>query len=435
MTVVRRAREVVRVVVGGPAVLLAGIGTVVSGVATAYLGVLTVLGATTRRSHSPIDGSSPRTRFAVMIPAHDEAASIAETLAALERVDYPRTHFDVHVVADNCVDATAEIVRAAGWHVHERTGSPGKGYALNWLFDRLQSERFDVAVIVDADTSITAGFLRALDLAFAAGAEVTQGYYSVRDPHESVGAATRFMALAARHHLRSAGRTRLGGSCGLFGNGMAFRRDILARHRWSGHLIEDMELQVELLLVDDVRVRYVPDAELVAEIPDNLASATPQNRRWERGRIVLAKAAVPRLVRALPASARARRIALLDTTCDLLVPPISVLGGIQVGSAGLGALAAAVGDRRGRSLALANTALTALLAGHVAVALWSVRAPRPVYAALVQLPRMVMWKCSLWLGVLADADVAWERTERNSPDSVRSVGSEPGASWPGGSCS
>lgn len=421
----RSVAAVVRSLVGGLSALLAGAGTAAGGAATGYLSVLTLLGVARRRSNGTASaGAAAHTRFVVMIPAHDEVASIAETLAAFDRVDYPRTHFDVHVVADNCSDGTAEVVRASRWHVHERTGSPGKGEALNWLFDRIRSERFDVAVIVDADTSITPGFLRALDRAFVDGAVVAQGYYSVRDPHESVGAATRFMALAARHHLRPAGRARLGGSCGLFGNGMAFRRDVLERHRWTGHLIEDMELQIELLLVDDLRVRYVPDAELVAEIPDNLDSATSQNRRWERGRVLLAKSAVPRLVRALPAGDRSRRVALLDATCDLLVPPISVLGGVHVGSLGLGTVAAVAGNRRGGGLVVVNGLLTILLAVHVAVALWAVRAPRSVYAAATQLPRMMIWKCRLWLGVLRDADVAWQRTERNRADADGDVGGE-----------
>ncbi len=415
MMAMRSARDFMRTMVGGPTVLLAGLGTLAGGAATAYLSVLTLLGAARRRPDDPIFGV-PRTRFAVLVPAHDEAASISATLEAFERVDYPRPLFDVHVVADNCTDATADVVRASSWQVHERTepDAPGKGHALNWLFDRLHGEQFDVVVIVDADTEVAPGFLRALDRAFADGAEVAQGYYSVRDPHESAGASTRFMALAARHHLRPAGRTRLGGSCGLFGNGMAFRRPVLERHRWTGHLIEDMELQVELLLVDDVRVTYVPDATLVAEIPDNLESATPQNRRWERGRLILARAAVPRLARALRASGAARRRALVDAACDLLVPPISVLGVIHLGSAAAGTVAAAAGTRHGRSLAVGNVVLLGLLTGHVGVALWAVRAPRQVYAALFDLPGMVLWKCRLWVNILQDSDVAWERTERNN---------------------
>ena len=51
---------------------------------------------------------------------------------------------------------------------------------------------------------------------------------------------------------------------------MAFRRDILRRHRWSGHLVEDAEFQMELLLSEGVIVRYVPEAHLEAEMPATL---------------------------------------------------------------------------------------------------------------------------------------------------------------------
>ena len=42
---------------------------------------------------------------------------------------------------------------------------------------------------------------------------------------------------------------------------MVFTADVLADRRWSGHLTEDMEMQVDLLL-DGQRVRYVPDAKV-----------------------------------------------------------------------------------------------------------------------------------------------------------------------------
>lgn len=411
---IRAARQLIASMAG----FVGSSGTIVGLLLTGYLAILTVLGV---RSRPPSSGTpddcveSASTRFVVLVPAHDEASIIDDALRAFERLEYPSDLFDVHVVADNCTDATADLVELSPWHVHVRDdlGSPGKGAALNWLFDRLASESFDVAVIVDADTELDPGFLRALDRTFTAGAEVAQGYYSVRDPHESAGAAVRFMALAARHHLRPAGRMRIGGSCGLFGNGMAFRRNVLERHRWTGHLIEDMELQVELLVDDDIRVRYVPDAALVAEIPDNIESATSQNRRWERGRMVLARDATPALLRSMAGSRPSRQLALVDATLDLLVPPISVLGVVHTSSAAVGSIAMIAGNRQGAKILAVNGVLVALLTGHLVAALWSVRAPRAVYSGLRALPRMVIWKAGLWLSVLRDDDVGWERTERN----------------------
>ena len=160
----------------------------------------------------------------------------------------------MHVVADNCSDRTAEIVRAHGRRVHERDApddagqGPGAELAARSARCASGDADFDVAVVVDADTIVDPGFLRAMDDTFRRGAVAAQGYYSVRDPDVSPAAGVRYAALACRHHLRPLGRRRLGASCGLYGNGMAFRRDLLRRRRWTGHLVEDAEFQNELLV-------------------------------------------------------------------------------------------------------------------------------------------------------------------------------------------
>src|SRR6266567_901180 len=72
--------------------------------------------------------------FAILIPAHNEESVIAKLLSSLARLTYPKDRFAVHVVADNCTDATVSIVCATGWaNVHERFNKDkrGKGYALN----------------------------------------------------------------------------------------------------------------------------------------------------------------------------------------------------------------------------------------------------------------------------------------------------------------
>ncbi|NJM39428.1 MAG: hypothetical protein HC853_00985, partial [Anaerolineae bacterium] len=43
----------------------------------------------------------PSHRFAIAIPAHNEDAVIADTVARLRQLDYPAHLFDVHIVADH----------------------------------------------------------------------------------------------------------------------------------------------------------------------------------------------------------------------------------------------------------------------------------------------------------------------------------------------
>ena len=383
-----------------------------------YLGLVTI-SALTRPGQADGAPSASTRRFVILVPAHNEEAGITRALRSFDVLDYPTELFGVHVVADNCTDATAAVVRSAGYECHDRSGSaqPGKGPALNWLLDRLidRGVLFDSVVIVDADTSLDPEFLRHIAAAMDAGATVAQGFYGVRDVAGSSSSALRYAALACRHHLRPLGRTRLGGSSGLYGNGMAFDRDLMSGRRWSGHLTEDMEFQMDLVL-DGRRVAYVPGARLEAEMPGSLETSTSQNERWELGRIQVARTYLPRFLDRLRQGANPGRAADLDAIFDLLVPPLSVLV-IADAAVTLGSVAACV--LRGRpidkvNLAISGAASVALVV-HVFGGLRSVRAPRIVYRSLLQAPQMIAWKTLLYLRVLRKPEeVTWQRTTRDS---------------------
>jgi cellulose synthase/poly-beta-1,6-N-acetylglucosamine synthase-like glycosyltransferase len=398
-------------------VALAAVNLSVAG----YLGVLTVAGA---RRPQPLPPTERATRFTVLVPAHNEAAVISDALRGFDELDYPRTHYDVHVVADNCTDATSQIVRRHGWNAHDRTDPqhPGKGPALNWLFHRLATDldaSTDVVVVVDADTVLDAGFLDAMDRAFNSGAQAAQGWYSVRRAGDSPSAGIRFAALACRHYLRPLGRTRLGASCGLYGNGMAFRAGVLRRQSWSGHLVEDAEFQLELLLRHNVRVTYVPQARLEAEMPNTFDASANQNTRWERGRIELARRYVPELLQIL-VSGRSRRLVVADATADLLIPPLSTVAVLQLAGLANSALTAVVGRRRpdsrfGRWTVTLHLVALGTLVAHVVVALRSVDAPRSAWRSLLHAPKAVIWKSGLWASALRPKQaVTWTRTRRNT---------------------
>jgi hypothetical protein len=387
----------------------------------AYLAVLTAAAWWARwrgRTTTAVAGS-PATRFAVLVPAHDEEQLIGETVERLLALDYPPDLVQVHVVADHCTDRTVEIARATGAivHEHEDPEPAGKGPALQWLVGELQrtGAEYDVAVIVDADTLVAPSLLRVLDARCAAGATVVQAHYAVRDQEQSTSTALRAAALSLRHYLRPLGRTALGASCGLYGNGMAFSREVLEGRHWSDHLTEDLELQSELVL-DGVVVDFAPDAVVEAEMPTSLGASTSQHQRWERGRIDLARRYVPRLIRRAGQVRGRHRLALLDTAADHLVPPLSVLATGVAATTGWSGLAHAV--RRSattRRSWLVSLALVALLVAHVLSGLRMVRAPRAVYAALLRAPGAVAWKVRLWVRMIVRPEAAtWQRTTRNA---------------------
>jgi cellulose synthase/poly-beta-1,6-N-acetylglucosamine synthase-like glycosyltransferase len=386
---------------------------------TVYLDVLTVAAARQRRRSKQAErdpATPPTRRFAVLIPAHDEERLIAATVTRVIGQDYPSDLFGVHVVADNCTDGTAAAAAVAGAEVHERTDPtrPGKGPALQWLMAGLDArgERPDAYVFIDADTLADPSFLTAIDRAMAGGATVVQGHYAVRDAGDSPVVAFRAAAMALRNFLRPLGRTAIGGSAGLYGNGMAFAADVMRERRWTDHLTEDVELHLDLLL-DGTLVAFAPDAVVTAEMPDTLAASESQHERWEGGRLQLARRYLPRLKYQAVAGGPAPRVAYADAAMDLLVPPLSVVVAATAAWAGAAVVRAGLpGGNRWRTAPPA-----AALAGQAAAvlaALRFVRAPASVYRSLLTAPRMVAWKLGLWARVALRPDRArWTRTARN----------------------
>ena len=60
----------------------------------------------------------------VLIPAHNEAACIADTIASLRSQSHQPAR--IVVVADNCTDETVAIARGAGVEVFETVGNTKK---------------------------------------------------------------------------------------------------------------------------------------------------------------------------------------------------------------------------------------------------------------------------------------------------------------------
>lgn len=375
-----------------------------------YLLVLTTAALWHFNRRRPVTPASPTTHFAILIPAHNEERLLPETLASLSAQHYPPAQFTAYVVADNCTDQTAEIARRAGATVFERfnTQQVGKGHALNWLREQIAAtgNRVNAYVVVDADTLVAPDFLRAMDLRLQNGERIVQGYYAVRDPASSWGAALRFAALAVLHYLRPLGRVALGGTAGLKGNGMCFRAEVYERFPWSGSLTEDIEMHTALVLTGE-RVTFAPEAQVQAEMPGTLRDSQTQNERWERGRWEMARASVGPLLRQ---AFDTRRFAPLDAATEHLIPPTAILAAVLAFCLLAGAGLAWAGHA---GVWWGAVALGVGLAIYLLVGLWMVRAPGRVWLALLYAPFYVAWKIPLLVGVVFSRGAQrWVRTQR-----------------------
>jgi cellulose synthase/poly-beta-1,6-N-acetylglucosamine synthase-like glycosyltransferase len=185
---------------------------------------------------------------------------------------------------------------------------------------------------------------------------------------------------------------------------MVFSLDVVERFGWGAFaLAEDAEYHVQLIEAG-IRVAYVPDAVVSAEMPVSLGQADSQQRRWERGRIELARAHAWPLARDFLRTGDSAR---LDVAMELALPPLSMM----VGAVGC-CCALAVALRWGPALWLALALLVALVLHVAAGALLARLSPR-AYLSLLRAPVYVVWKCWVYVAALLGRGSApWIRTQR-----------------------
>ncbi len=351
-------------------------------------------------------GSAPR-HIAILIPAHDEAASIAATVRAVAAAA-PGAH--ILVVADNCRDATADEARAAGADTIERHDPErrGKGFALAFGRDHLAGDPPDAVVVVDADCRIEPGSIERLAAAATAtGAPVQASNLLVAPPGASPIVAISNFAMLVKNLVRARGLRRIGGGALIFGTGMAFPWPLFARLPLaSANMVEDLELGLKLAR-EGVRVGF-DDGARVTSPAASLASSRGQRSRWEHGFLDTARRqALPLLGAAL--RRRSRHLAALGA--HLLVPPLALLLlAALVDLLILGGLALLGADGLPAVLLLALLALVAL-----ALLLAWRREARAILPArdLLRAPLYLLWKVPLYLGFFTRRQTDWNRTRRD----------------------
>ncbi len=359
------------------------------------------------------DSSAPSSHLVVLVPAHDEQQLVGRCVGSLLGQDYPSDLLRVVVIADNCSDATAEVAAAAGAQVMVRTDPVlvGKGYALRWAMDGQLASGLplDAVVVVDADSVVSPGFLRALESELRAGHPVVQADYTMtaelgRPRSELVAAG--FLLF---HRVRFGGRRRLGLAACLVGNGMLFSRQTIVGHPWSAFSgVEDLEHTVQLRLAG-VEPRFAPDAHVEGAPAATNTGVMRQRMRWEGGRFHVMRTRLPQLV----GQAIARRDArLLDAALDLATLPLGLLGMIAASGTAIAVLAAVLHLAAGWAV-LPWILADAAIATFVCAGLVAARAPASTWRALLLAPLFLAWKLLAYARMLRGFDPArWDRSDR-----------------------
>jgi cellulose synthase/poly-beta-1,6-N-acetylglucosamine synthase-like glycosyltransferase len=384
----------IRIVTALVAILLAPFAVLTAFFAAEVLAGLSARPASRRKR--------PAVSAAIVIPAHDEAAVIGETLEGLTGA--LGEGMRILVVADNCSDATAERARMPQVEVIERNdpGARGKGHALAFATDHLAADPPGILVVIDADCAIDAVSLRALVESAAVSGRPSQAINLLRPDREAsplVQLST--FAFMLKNLVRQRGLQRLAGRVHLTGTGMAMP---FALFQASAHvrssIVEDLALGLEL--AEKGHAPQLIDDAFVWSGGSSKQGTLIQRRRWEGGFLATAARYGPRTI------LRGGLLAGLD----LLVPPLALFAALNLLVLAVAALLTLTFGAAWWPIVVQSALLG--LAALAVFGAWLREGRRFVsLGVLARVPLYVLWKLPMYFGLARrGAPSEWLRTGR-----------------------
>jgi cellulose synthase/poly-beta-1,6-N-acetylglucosamine synthase-like glycosyltransferase len=353
-------------------------------------------------------------RATIIIPAHNEATGLPQTLQPLLTLTTIVPAVELLVIADNCSDDTAAVAQAMGVRVLERWSETarGKGYAMDFGIRAIADHPPDVVVFLDADCQISAPEVQHLITAAMTTQRPAQAHYrmllpSQANPKHRVAA----FAFAFKNVVRMRGLLRLGGTIVLGGSGMAFPWQTLQNvDLASGAIVEDMKLGIDLAIAGTPAL-IESKALVTSVLPQQSQAVKTQRTRWEHGHLQSMLTFVPQLLRE---SIVQRRFDLFLMAWDLCIPPLSLLVMLWVLAFGVTGIGQFWGGVQGAF------GLVAIAGGMLMMAIaigWNALGKDDLpLLDLVKVPLYVLGKVPLYLRFLVKPQQSWQRTERDPVD-------------------
>lgn len=232
------------------------------------------------------NGSEKLSRFAVLVPAHNEELLISRLCESLLEINYPRGSYEIFIIADNCSDRTAENCSTYPVNVLSRDdlSHVGKGFAISWAIDHIPMKNFDAVFMVDADNVVDTLILKELNDLINRGEQAIQCYNSVGNRSESWFTQLLFVSRTIGNLLYHHSKYKLGLSSYLMGNGMCFSTALLSKKGWTAFAPgEDGEYSAQLI-EDGIKIGFAVKAKVYHQESRSLVQATSQRLRWSSGR-------------------------------------------------------------------------------------------------------------------------------------------------------
>lgn len=225
----------------------------------------------------------PMYKYAVIIPAHNEAEVLPHLIESIHSANYPSELLTVYVIADECSDKTAEIAENMGAIVFEKSVSSCKGDAISFARANLKNYDFDCIAVFDADNIVDSEFFYEASRELAEGYSAVQGYIDSKNPNDSWVSNAYSIWYYMTNRVMQYGRHTLGLGCRIGGTGFVLTKEVLDHVPWQTEtLAEDAEYTCMLSLCN-IKVGYVKNAVVYDEKPTDFTRSVRQRRRWTQG--------------------------------------------------------------------------------------------------------------------------------------------------------
>lgn len=373
-----------------------------------FFAIEVLLGLAPKAQPRQVEGAQDQTKLKVLIPAHNEELVIQTTLESL--FDASISPDQILVIADNCSDSTADIVKNTGVPVVERQNDSlrGKGHALAFGIEELKSDPPDYVLIMDADCTIEPDTPEGL-VKLSQGQHVVQPNYLIK-AQDGADLSRRLSGFLfkIKNLIRSQALLNFGCSVPLLGSGMLFPWAIISSTKFAtSNIVEDTKIGLDLQL-SGTKILFAPQFNVFSYFPDTDAARESQSVRWEQGNLQIALEYVPKLT---VAAIKKRDYRLALSALHILVPPVSLL---ILGILGLSVLSLIPYLAKGLSatLALNFVSLAAISFSILICWLSCGRSDIAVTELFIDLPIKTVKKIPHYFRILKFRNLEWVKTDR-----------------------
>lgn len=222
-----------------------------------------------------------KSKILVLIPSYREDAIIVDTARQAAQHNYPKDKFTVLVVADKLQPETVLALKAIPVEVLEVDANM-KSRSLNAALLHVDENRFDLAVILDADNIMGQGCLEKINDAFIQGCQAIQCHRTAKNEQTPV-ALLDAISEEININLFRRGPAVIGLSAAPVGSGMAFSFSLLKQIFSVEHILtnpgEDREIDMQLMK-QQIPMHFIDDAWVYDEKVANTGVFEKQRVRW-----------------------------------------------------------------------------------------------------------------------------------------------------------